>query len=55
MMADNDIIKINTDIKLTDSNGNSIPVVTPQPEYMVETFSFNSSTNNKPEIITGDE
>ena len=38
-MSDNDIIKMNTNIKLTDGNGNPIPVVTPQPQILVETFS----------------
>lgn len=54
-MSDNDTIKMNTNIKLTDSNGNPISVTTPQPEYLVETFSFNGLTRNNSEIMTGDE
>ena len=42
-MSDNDIIKINTNITLKDSNGNTIPVTTPQPEILVETFTLSSN------------
>lgn len=41
-MADEEIIKMNTDIKLTDANGNPISVTTPPPEYITETFNFKS-------------
>lgn len=51
-MSDSDIIKMNTDIKLTDSNGDPISVTTPQPEYLVETFTFDGITRNSSEIIT---
>lgn len=54
-MSDNDIIKIDTNITLKDSNGNTIPVTTPQPEILVETFTFNGSNYNPSEIITGDK
>ena len=36
-MIDNDIIKMETDIVLTDKEGNVINVETPKPEY-VETW-----------------
>lgn len=35
---DEDIIKMNTDINLTDSNGNPIIVETQPPEYIISTF-----------------
>ena len=50
-MSDDDIIKMNTDIELTDSNGNPITVTTQQPEYITETFNFQSKTNSN-NIIT---
>ncbi len=42
-MPDDDIIKMDTDIILTDSNGNTIPVNVQSPEYITETFSFKPS------------
>ena len=54
-MSDNDVIKMTTNINVTDSNGNPIPVVTPRPEVLLETFSFNGETRSSSEIITGDE
>lgn len=42
-MPDEDVIKMNTNINLTDSKGNPISVTTPQPEYITETFNFNPS------------
>jgi len=53
-MSENDAIKMNTDIQLTDSKGVPINVVTPKPEYLVETFSLKESENNS-EILTGDK
>lgn len=50
-MSDEDIIKMNTDINLTDSNGKPISVTTPQPEYITETFNFKPKMNSS-EIIT---
>lgn len=50
-MSDEDIIKMNTGINLTDSNGNPISVTTPQPEYITETFNFKPKTTSN-EIIT---
>ncbi len=52
-MSDEDIIKMNTNINLTDSNGNPISVTTPQPEYITETFNFKPSINQN-EIFTAD-
>lgn len=53
LMSDenNDIIKMNTDINLTDCNGNPIQIETPRPEYITETFDFHS---NNQKIFTGD-
>lgn len=53
-MSENDVIKMNTDTKLTDSKGTPINVTTPKPEYLVETFSLRESENDS-EIITGDK
>lgn len=39
-MSDKDIIKMDTDIHLTDKNGEPIQVTTPQPEYIAEAFNF---------------
>ena len=33
-----DIIKMNTNIKLTDKDSNEIKVITPEPEYMEQIF-----------------
>lgn len=52
-MSDDDIIKMNTDINLTDINGNPIQVTTPQPEYITETFNFKPGMKQN-EIFTGD-
>lgn len=44
----NDEIKIKTDVKLTDSNGQPVNVKTQSPEYLVETFSLeNDKDDNK--------
>ena len=45
-MSDKDIIKINTDIKLTDAQGNPIEVVTPSPVGINEIFSFHGSQSS---------
>lgn len=47
-----DIIKMNTNTTLTDSNGNHIQVNVPQPEYITETFNFHP---NNSQILTGDD
>lgn len=47
----NDIIKMNTNINITDSNGNPIQIDTPRPEYITETFEFNP---NNYKIFNGD-
>lgn len=52
-MPDEDIIKMNTDITLTDTNGNQISVTTPRPEYITETFNFKPRMNQN-EIFTAD-
>lgn len=39
-MSDKDTIKMDTDIHLTDNNGEPIQVTTPQPEYIAEAFNF---------------
>lgn len=52
-MSDEDIIKMNTDINLTDINGNPIQVTTPQPEYITETFNFKPRMSQN-EIFTAD-
>lgn len=44
-MSDDDIIKMDTDIHITDSNGNPITVSTIQPEYVTETFNLKPKTN----------
>lgn len=51
----NDIIKMNTDITMTDSNGQPIQIKVPQPEYITETFDMHSNTNNNSIIFTGDD
>lgn len=48
----NDIIKMNTNTTLTDSNGNPIQVNVPQPEYITETFNFHPNNSH---IFTGDD
>lgn len=51
----NDIIKMNTNTIVTDSNGQSIQIKVPQPEYITETFSMHSNTNNNSQIFTGND
>lgn len=51
----NDMIKMNTNTTMTDSNGKPIQIVVPQPEYITETFNMHSNTNNNSIIITGDD
>lgn len=41
-------------VPLTDKNGQPIEVKTQQPEYLVETFSINSTNNSSTRIITED-
>ena len=55
-MSNDDVIKMNTDINLTDSNGNPISVNTQTPELLVETFAWDGveRNNNSSKIITGD-
>lgn len=48
----NDIIKMNTNTTVTDSNGQPIQIVVPQPEYITETFDDHSKNFR---IFTGDE
>lgn len=48
----NDLIKMDTNTDITDSNGEPIQIKVPQPEYITETFDFHS--NNHP-IFTGDD
>ena len=54
-MSDNDIIKIKKNIILKDNNGNNIPVVTPKPEVVLETFSFNERLKSTSTSGVGDE
>lgn len=56
-MPNDDVIKMTTDINITDLNGNAIPVNVQSPEYMVETFAFDGieHNNNSSKIITGDK
>lgn len=51
-MAENDIIKMNTNNILKDSNVNPIPINVQKPEYITETFNFKKE---KTEIYRGDE
>lgn len=55
-MPNDDVIKMTTDIKITDSTGNTIPVKTQSPEYLMEMFTLNSSkqNSNTSKDITGD-
>ena len=46
---------MNTDITMTDSNGQPIQIKVPQPEYITETFDMHSNTNNNSIIFTGDD
>ena len=48
----NDIIKMNTNTTITDSNGQLIQIKVPQPEYITETFDFHP---NNHKIFTGDD
>ena len=53
-----DEIKMNITTQLTDSNGQPLPVQTQQPEYLVETFSWdgiNRGKSTSSEIITANE
>lgn len=56
-MPNDDVIKMTTDINITDTNGNTIPVNTQSPEYMIETFAFDGieRNSNSSKIITGDK
>lgn len=51
----NDEIKMDVNVQLTDKSGQPIEVRTQQPEYMVETFSFDNANNLTSEIVTGNE
>lgn len=51
-MAEGDIIKMNTNNILKDSNGKPIPINVQKPEYITETFNFKPG---KSEIHRGDE
>lgn len=51
----NDVIKMNTNTAVTDSNGQPIQIKVPQPEYITETFNMHSDTNNDSIIFTGDD
>jgi len=51
----NDIIKMNTNTNMTDSNGQPIQIKVPQPEYITETFNMHSDIINDSIIITGDD
>ena len=48
----NDVIKMNTNTAVTDSNGQPIQIKVPQPEYITETFDFHP---NNYKIFTGDD
>ena len=52
-----DEIKMNITTQLTDSNGQPIQIQTQQPEYLVETFSWDSGypQNNVSKNITVEE
>ena len=54
-MPDEDIIKMNTDINLTDNSGEPIQVNTPRPEYIIETFNMHQNGTDSSTIITGDD
>lgn len=51
----NDIIKMNTNTTVTDSNGQPIQIEVPQPEYITETFNMHSKTINNSIFFTGDD
>ncbi|MCM1416377.1 MAG: hypothetical protein NC430_10695 [bacterium] len=56
-MSNEDIIKMNTDINITDSNGNPIQVNTQSPEFLTETFAWDGveCNSNSSKNITGDK
>lgn len=54
-MSDDDIIKMNTDINLTNNNGESISVSTPQPEYITEAFNFKPTSNSNNNTENGND
>ena len=54
-MSDDDIIKMNTDINLINNNGEPIPVSTPQPEYITETFNFKPTSNSNNNTENGND
>lgn len=43
-MSNDDIVKLNTDIQLTDKSGNPIEVNTPDPEVIIEMFTRASAS-----------
>lgn len=51
----NDVIKMNINTTITDSNGQPIEIKVPQPEYITETFNIHPNIINDSIILTGND